>query len=303
MTVNRIRLIISDLDGTLLSPESKLKQPVIDEINRFRAMGGLFTIATGRPLATTKPIADKLHIDLPLILCNGAVIAQEGQPVSRYDYSLYEAAPLLHEAHCRGLNVLMFCGSEVFTFKYTEDTHYYERKENISCRVLAISAINWKYRRVDKVILLGDIDVSRSLWGKYNAILGKRLTTIQSEHNYLEIIDRRCSKGNAAAKLAHMLQIHPNEIMTLGNECNDISMIRMAGIGVAVANGHEQLKAEADYISSKANGDGVIEAIKLFATESVASATVNQEKASESRELSKHSTNTHLSGQEIAKLA
>ncbi|WP_019536254.1 HAD family hydrolase [Paenibacillus ginsengihumi] len=67
-----IKLIVSDLDGTLLlSPDHQLREAVLGVIHRFQLRGGYFTIATGRPLLTARRTIERLGIELPVIPCNG----------------------------------------------------------------------------------------------------------------------------------------------------------------------------------------------------------------------------------------
>lgn len=265
--MNRIKLIVSDLDGTLLSERNELEQEVLDTIERFRASGGQFTIATGRPLITALPILQTLNIELPVILCNGAVIAKDGHVVEQHCFLLAKLSHLLIEAHDEGLTVLLFCHSNIFIFEHTADAKVYEQKEKISCTVIPLEGMEWAEKQADKVILIGDIERSLFLWKKYQSALDDYFGAFQSEYNYLEIVDKSCSKGSAVTTVAELLGVSREHIMTIGNEMNDLPMYAASAVGVAVANGREGLKEAADYICQKAYGQGVVEAIERFALE------------------------------------
>jgi len=264
MSKRSIQLIISDLDGTLLSPSNKLEQNVLYTIEKYKSTGGHFTIATGRPLVTALPILEELQIDLPVILCNGAVIAKRNEIIEQHSFQLSEFSQLLIEAHESGLTVLLFCETDVFIFEHTADSIVYEKKEVISCKLLPIEEMNWLHLKAEKVILMGNFDTSKSIWDKHLESVGDRFEAFQSEYNYLEIVDKSCSKGNAVSIVAEKLGIAKEHIMTIGNELNDLPMYSRSGIGVAVANSREDLKAAADYVCDQAYGQGVVEAIERF---------------------------------------
>jgi len=260
-----IKFVVSDLDGTLLSEENELEEEVIHAVEAFRAIGGRFTIATGRPLITALPIIDKLNIDLPVILCNGAAIAKNGQIVEQNNFRVTEVMDLLVEGHRQGLTILIFCQSAIFTFQHTTEARQYEHKERIKCTVVSAQQVRGLDKRADKVILMGDIRISLALWHRYEGLLGDRIDVYQSEYNYLELVAKHCSKGSAVSSVAELLGINREHIMTIGNEMNDLPMYAASAIGVAVANGRMELKEAADYVCRQTYGQGVAEAIRRFA--------------------------------------
>lgn len=93
-----------------------------------------------------------------------------------------------------------------------------------------------------------------------------KFAAFQSEHDFLEIIPGGQSKGTAMLQLMEELQVSKAEVLAIGNEMNDLDMLQLAGVGVAVANSNEKLKPFADYVSENGFGDGVVEAIRKFTT-------------------------------------
>ena len=86
----------------------------------------------------------------------------------------------------------------------------------------------------------------------------------QSESYLIEVIPKGAGKGKAVAQLAQLMGVRQDEVMALGDNTNDLSMIRWAGLGVVVANGVAAAKAEADYICQKERSEGVEEALLQF---------------------------------------
>ncbi|RAV06500.1 Cof-type HAD-IIB family hydrolase [Paenibacillus sp. YN15] len=262
---SRIRLVVSDLDGTLLSAEHRLTKRVLEAVGRFREQGGLFTLATGRPHLTARHIVEELQLDIPYIACNGSVLADRTGIVEARTLPLAHLAGLVEEADRRGADVLMFREEEVRIFRRTQEIEEYERKESVVCRVERLKCGQWLSYDVHKVILMGPMEVILPVWNVFKPVLGGHYTALQSESNYLEIVSRHCTKGAAMSQLAHKLGIPRHEIMAIGNQMNDLDMLQCAGIGVAVGNSHHELQEAADYVCEGSHGDGVIEALLQFA--------------------------------------
>ena len=98
-----------------------------------------------------------------------------------------------------------------------------------------------------------------------NSQLSKEISCFFSDPKFLEFCNIHSSKGNAMTKLANYLHVDSKNVVAVGDERNDISMIQQAGIGCAVANAHPEAKEVADYISNNTNNQGgVAEVIEKF---------------------------------------
>ncbi|MFS0725524.1 HAD family hydrolase [Paenibacillus sp. 1P07SE] len=258
-----IKLIVCDVDGTLLSAQNELSEQVAHTIRNYVSGGGLFTVATGRPQLTARRIVRQLSLTAPYILCNGSVIAQGDRLLARDTIGLEELAPMLEEADRRGLTVLLFEDERVRTLRRTAEVEAFEAKERVACE-LVDAAEDWRSGRVLKVILIGDLVLASTLWEPVTGMLGGRYDAVQSEHHYLEIIPGGHSKGKALARVLEELELEPGQVMAIGNQLNDLDMLEHAGIGVAVGNSHPLLKDQADYVCSGSYGEGVVEAISTF---------------------------------------
>ena len=90
----------------------------------------------------------------------------------------------------------------------------------------------------------------------------------QYQQYSMEIVASGCSKASGLTSLLEHLGITKEEVMAIGDHTNDMEVIQMAGIGVAVANAQEELKAVADYVTRGERAEGVIEAIETFVLQS-----------------------------------
>jgi len=260
--LDTIRMVVSDLDGTLLSEDHRLTDEVVDAIRQFTSQGGKFTFATGRPLLTVRSVVERLDPDLPFILCNGAVIADRNRIWEKSLLSLSGLEGLLREADSRGLTVLLFYDHEVRIMRRTPDAEAFEIKEETRCVLAERNRDRWL--EVQKIILMGDIETSKSLWHKHAEGFREQYSVFQSEHNFWEIMPANQSKGAALRRLMNFMNLRPQEVLAIGNQMNDLDMLQTAGIGAAVANSHPLLKEEADYVCTRSYGEGVIEVLEKF---------------------------------------
>ncbi len=259
-----IRLIVSDLDGTLLSPDHSLSKHVAGTIRQYVKEGGLFTVATGRPYRTAMPVIQELGIDIPVILSNGAVLAEGGRVLERYCLSVKNIADMLLDFHLMGLSVLLFREHEIQTFARTEEIEAYEHKERVSCSVISARSSRWTAGELEKVILIGNLLAFNRVWDRWVSVHRHAVSPFQSEADYVELVSGQVSKGFMLQRLSSTLGIEAGRIMAIGNQMNDLSMLQLAGIGVSVANSPIELQMASDYVSQASYGEGVIEAINRF---------------------------------------
>lgn len=262
--MNQIRLIVSDLDGTLLSADHTLHPEVKHAVDRYRAAGGAFTIATGRPSLTVRTVADELGIDIPLILCNGSVIADHSGILHMVPLALEELLPVIRDADREDIAVLLFEEDQISVLRRSPTIEKYEHKEKISCGLADLSDARWQQASLQKVLFIGDMDKIRSVWSAYEPTYRQSYAAFQSENDYLEVVPGNQSKGEAMKRLALQMNIDLSQVMAIGNQLNDLDMLEHAGIGVAVNNSNPLLKEKADYVCSHSYGQGVAEAITRF---------------------------------------
>ena len=96
------------------------------------------------------------------------------------------------------------------------------------------------------------------------SIYDGQLNIYPSKPTYLEVMDKRGSKSNAVKFVSERLKLDPSEIIAMGDNYNDIEMIKFAGMGVAMGNAPDDIKAIADYVTDTNNEDGVRKALEKF---------------------------------------
>ncbi|MCS7463498.1 HAD family hydrolase [Paenibacillus doosanensis] len=244
-------LLISDLDGTLLNQTQQISPENESAIRRFMEMGGLFTLATGRMEAAVEPFVRKLGLELPVILYNGAKIVRPATNEVLYERRL-TVPPGIRSLLMASLPgpeetaLLVYRDGQVYAPARNEVLERHERKDGVVC-------LPWNDEMMDgPVTKLMLISASpEKMKGIEQAIRDSAYPCelVYSESNYLEILPPHTTKGSALTELIRLLQLDKPYTIAVGDNLNDLAMIRQADLGYAVANAHPELAAAADAVT------------------------------------------------------
>ena len=274
--LERIRLVLMDIDGTLVTAGPGTLENVAGQLRRLRRLNVPFSLATGRTIAGSSQLLAHLRtaVDMrlpPTINYNGAVL------LSPEDGSLVERHVLPHElvgrawAACRSLGLwpLIYACHDVVSGPpvetvYVDDAAPPSREFNRmeTRRVVDVSEVE-----ADVVAILadaGDPDRSADVARALDAALAPTLRATTSGSQYVEICSPRAGKLSAMERVAALQHIGVEQVMAIGDNLNDLEMIRGAGVGVAVGNAPDEVKAVADYSCSRDSAEGVVEALRML---------------------------------------
>lgn len=267
-----IKLIVSDMDGTLLGGDGKISPMNRQAIETARAMGVPFVLCTGRIYSAAYPYAKDLALTSPIIGCNGAIIKS---PATGEVLYTNEMKP---EVVQRVVDV--FRKYDHYFHFYDEDTVYAEKRgplfDYIEMMSIKISDGAIKTRLVEDVMMLVnhsvkvlkmgfnmvDEEISPKIVSELKSIQG--LTIVQSAPSLMDIMNEGVSKGKALYALADIFNITTEEILAMGDNENDIEMLKTAGIGVAMGNAKDDVKAIADDVAIHHEEDAVAWALEKY---------------------------------------
>lgn len=260
-----IKMIVSDLDGTLFNSDKEnyeVSKELIEKIREFENSGGIFTIATGRPVETSVEVAKTIGIKSPYITYNGAKIVDiTGEELYSEKFNLKIFKEFLNDAQALGTSIIYYDNGQTICLKHTPRISTYEKKEKTVC-IEAEESITYSELLVNKILLIGDVSKLTELWKNLDESIREEFRYVISEDDYFEIINKNVSKGNALRKLKELLDIEDNQVITIGNHMNDRELIEEGHFGYAVANSVDELKDIADYVTKGEYESGVIEVIE-----------------------------------------
>ncbi|WP_369789306.1 sugar-phosphatase [Rouxiella sp. WC2420] len=265
-----IELIAIDMDGTLLNPQHDVTPAVKKALTAAINKGVQVVLATGRPLIGIKRYLEELNLQQDGFYCisnNGALVhnAKDGsifaETTLNYDDLVY------FESLARELNVGFHALSHSDLYSTNPDISPYSVHES------SVTGIPLRYRSVEqidrsmtfpKVMMIDHPEVLDVAIAKIPAEAKERYTIMKSSPYYLEILDKTVNKGTGVQKLAEKLGIPRENVMTLGDQENDIAMLEYAGLGVAMGNALDSVKAVSQFVTKSNTEDGVAYAVEKF---------------------------------------
>lgn len=256
-----------DLDDTLLRNDWTVSERVVEAVRKAREQGVHVTFATGRMPASTRPYVEQLGIDVPIITYNGAMIQEVLSREILYrkvipaETSLEVVSWLLSQ----GLHVHVYRKDVVYVHMMNAWSKAYAQATRVPVVEEDLIALLKKEKEgVEKILFFGEGKDLLS-WGE--RILERfrgNVHLTRSKPHFLEIIHPEVNKGVALTALAERLGIIPEEIMAIGDNLNDLEMIRYAGLGVAIGNAQQEVKEAADVVTASNQEDGVAQAIETY---------------------------------------
>lgn len=246
-----IKLVVSDLDGTLLDKDSNISTENKEAVSALREAGIQMTLATGRMDKMARIFVKELDIKLPIIACNGAVIRDctTEKIIRQHTLSQDVVKQLVTWLSKNHVDFLAYHADAVYFPKNSVSIDYFhaynERAEASGVQTIPIYPLQDHYKQgtIDFVKLMVRVPDDDKLSALKQFLLDiDQCEFVQSMHYAFDIMAKNVSKGQALLELADFMKIKPEEIATLGDHDNDISMLDEAGLGIAMANATQAVK-------------------------------------------------------------
>jgi Cof subfamily protein (haloacid dehalogenase superfamily) len=257
--MNIFNLAAIDLDGTLLGSDHVISVGNHTAIRRVIDAGGVIVLASGRQFSTIDTFAQKLglSLDAPIIAYNGAMIRTHGgETWFHQPLPAVASAAIVHYCAVNGFHLNLYLNDTLFVRDDTQWSRMYQKRTG------TVPQITGDLSRFDgeeptKLLLIDTCENTDRLQAHFQAEFGDILTITKTEDEYLEFMAPNVSKGRALAETAKRLGLSADQCAAFGDSYNDISMLKWAGLGVAMENGRLELKAVADLTAPPADADGV----------------------------------------------
>ncbi|MGL4774305.1 MAG: Cof-type HAD-IIB family hydrolase [Clostridium sp.] len=273
----KYKMICIDMDGTLLSSTKGITKRSKNAIKEAHELGVKVVVTTGRLFSNAAFYSHILGVETPVIAANGAVIRELKKEEVIYECPLsYENSIDLLDLIDKYNIVAHFHTSDtIIANSYISylagkrvmgNTHHPDYKT----KVIRVSG----RKKWEETLRKYDGDILKCILFSFNS---KKISSFRAElknnnnlvtfgggRRSLEINSANVSKGNAVRELAKRLNINKEEIICIGDNENDVSMIEFAGLGVAMGNGIDAVKKKAKYITDTNDQDGVAKVIEKF---------------------------------------
>lgn len=268
----KIRLIVSDIDGTLVSGQNVLSELTIQQVKELHRKNVMFSMASQRVHSSIVPLAKELGVKIPFISLNGAMIQDAyGQNLlnkSVIDKKYVERALRLSE---ESYVKIALCYNDQIV--YTEDNSVIKDfMSRLGTTYTLVDSYENYVGNVLEIIMLGnDKKAIKHIqsrmtppFGLYLKVKYFRSQAFQNVFN-LEIVRKNVNKKTGLKMLAKHLNVKKDEVLVFGDWYNDRDLFQFGGTNIALENAVDELKDMADYVTEKSNDeDGVAHFLKLF---------------------------------------
>ena len=261
-----------DMDGTLLRKDKTISDRTKNAIKSARDKGVTVVLATGRPIEGVSRYLEELdmYTDKDYVLSyNGAFVQKTSTKdvIAKIALKGEDFHYLRSISDDLGVNIHAF--SEKYGLVTPKNSTYTELEANINkinINEMDISVIK-DDEVIVKIMMIDEEDVLTEAIEKLPKELYNKYTVVRSSPHFLEFLHKEANKGIGVELLAKHLGVKREEVITLGDAGNDLHMIEYAGLGVAMENAFDEVKAAANYITDSNDNDGVAKVIEKFILE------------------------------------
>lgn len=268
--VKNVKLIVCDVDGTLLDREGKIGEQTVDMIMKLSANGIKFSFATQRVYPSILPFAEVLNIKTPLICMNGALISDmEGNHIFKAPIKRSKVAQAVELVNKYYLRIALCRTNEiVYTDQNSVIREFLARR---GANYVKVDSYDGYLDDVLEIIISGDNKhrikkIQSKLNFPFKFHVNAQYFRSRSMNNvyHLEVMRSHVDKKHGLKLLTKHLGIKKSELMVMGDWYNDRKLFDFGGVNIALENAVPELKHRADYITSRSNDeDGVGEFLKL----------------------------------------
>lgn len=262
--MKKYKMIAIDMDGTMLTNCKEILPQTKKDILNAHNSGAIVCISTGRGFPAIKKYLDILDINIPLVLYNGSRVRMSKDSTLLVNKIIsVESAKIVLDIINKNHGTCCFWKEDKLYFNVNNDyTKYYQKLTGITPDF--IDEVNDELlSNINKFIWFGSVEMLDVV--QKELLVGiEGIDYFKSHTNLLEIVPQGVSKGNTLKQLIDMLGISQDEVIAIGDDENDISMIEFAGLGVAMGNAKESVKKVANHITVTNEENGVGKVINEF---------------------------------------
>lgn len=268
--MGKYKALALDIDGTLLNSKKEVTPEVLRQVRRLQNAGVPVIIASGRPEQGISHVAKSIGMDTLggyILSFNGGKITEFKSGKVVYNKTIpveYNSEIIDYAANIPESTILTYENGTIIT-ENPENEYVNVEAQVVKMPVEKIQSL--KARAVfpaNKFLIVGKPEILQKEVGNMAERFTGRLNIFQSEPFFIEVVPLGIDKAESLDYLLNTLGFSGEELLACGDGGNDITMIKYAGMGVAMENACEEVKAAAGYVTDSCDNDGVAKAIEKF---------------------------------------
>lgn len=263
------RAIALDLDGTLTNHDKVVTPRTRQALLKAQELGTVIILASGRPTYGIVPVAECLELEKRggyILSYNGGNIVNAKTGEKLFSQFLPDAViPILYKyAKEKNHALLGYAGNEIIT-EMPDDPYVKEESRINKMNIRKVdNLLDALEPHPTKLLMTGDPTYMIKAEEELVEILGEKMDIFRSAPFFLELVPKGIDKAQSLLRLLSKINLTPADLMAFGDGYNDLSMLKLAGVGVAMANAAPEVRADADYVTLSNEEDGVAEALLHF---------------------------------------
>lgn len=260
-----ISLLLADVDGTLVTREKVLTERAKKAVADLKAAGVRFAITSGRPPKGMEMVIAPLAIETPIAGFNGGLFTKPDlTPIEERKLPGDVARKVIQMILDEGLDAWLYAGNDWLVHK-KDAPHVDRESRTVQFPPKVVDDFGDRIDSAVKIVgVTDDHDAIKRCTKDVQEKFGDTVTAATSQPYYLDVTHPLASKGAVVGYLAKALGIPADEIATIGDSANDMSMFVKGGIAIAMGNADDEVKGAADAVTADCDSEGFAEAIEKF---------------------------------------
>lgn len=258
-----IRLLLSDVDGTLVTPDKELTAASVAAVGRLHEAGVAFAVTSGRPPQGMAMLVEPLGITTPISGFNGGVVVTPEMRILEERCLPADAVqPLIGELRDAGLEVWAYRGAD-WLITDPHGAHVAREHHTVLFEPTPVASLDHLHDGVAKLVGVSDDDaaIERATQATRSGY-GERISATTSQPYYLDVTHPEANKGAVVRALSRRLDIPPEQIAVIGDGQNDTLMFAEAGVSIAMGNANGLVQGAATHVTAANDAEGFATAVE-----------------------------------------
>ena len=263
--MTRIALVVSDVDGTLLTKDKTLTDRAKAAVGRLHEAGLGFTITSSRPTIGMRFLIEPLQITLPIGAFNGSsIVGPKLDPIEQHLIPAAVAQRSLEVLNQFGVEIWLFT-NELWLTQNPDGEYVPHEKRAIRADPTIVSDFAPYLSMACKIVgASSDAALLQRCEAAMQQAVGAQATTVRSQSYYLDVTPPGCDKGTFVEAMARRLGISTSAVATIGDMQNDLAMFSKSGMSIAMGNATDDVKKMATEVTASNEDEGFAGAIEMI---------------------------------------
>ncbi len=260
-----IRLLLSDVDGTLVTQEKVLTERSIEAVHKLHEAGILFAITSGRPPRGMAMLVEPLDLETPIAAFNGGlVVASDMSVLAEREIPGDLVAPVIQLLESSGLDVWVYRGAE-WLIRNLDAAHVAREAFTVQFEPTVVETFDGVSAGVAKIVgVSDDLDAVASASASAHDTFGDHVSAARSQPYYVDVTHPEANKGGVVKFLSARYEIPEAQIATIGDMANDVLMFARSGLSIAMGQSGREVHRAARRVTASNDDDGFAYAVDRF---------------------------------------